>query len=160
MAYIGALAVIFAVFLIWREYSSYLDKELSACRAFLSAITDYREKVRCYLDSPREWAKNYDSELLDGCGFLGLLREGADFGEAYLETRDKLCLSDEADAILSSCFQRLGEGYLEGELEILALAIEKLGKEEAASSVEFVKKKKAVGAMLGAVAAGIVILII
>ena len=160
MVYIGVAAVIFAIFLGWREYSSYLDRKISFCRAFLGAVTDYREKVRCYLDSPREWARDYSDSLLDECGFLPALRDGADFDSAYRLNRDAILLSEDADSILTPCFSRLGEGYLEGELEILSACIGKLEKEEATASEELVKKRKAVGAMLGAVAAGIVLMII
>ena len=160
MAYIGAASVIFAIFLSWRGYSSYLEREMSFCRAFLGAITDYREKVRCYLDSPREWAREYSDVLLEECGFLDTLRAGSDFGEAYSLAQDKILLSEGATGIIYSCLSRLGEGYLEGELEILSACIDKLEKEESEASVELVKKRKAVGAMLGAVAAGIVVMII
>lgn len=160
MAYIGALAVFFAVFMIWREYSAFLSKRLSFCRSYLRALTDYKEKMRCYLTSPTEWACAYSDDLLEECGFLSALREGEDFCEAYKGTRGAVSLSEEADVIIGQCFGRLGEGYLDTELEIISAAIEKLGKEERDAATELPKKKKAVGAVLGAVAAGIVILII
>lgn len=160
MTYIGVVAIIIGAFMIWREYSLFLEKELSACRAFLRAISDYRDKVKCYLDSPRGWALGYRDELLEECGFLQYLRDGEDMDEAYRSVKDSLCLSEAADEIIGSCFSRLGEGYLDTELEAIEIAIKKLEKEESVAADEVTRKRRAVGAALGAFASGTVILII
>lgn len=160
MSYIGALAVIFAAFLIWREYVSYLDGELSGCRAFLSALKDYRERVRCYLVSPSEWASTYNDELLTECGFLTSVSEGADLSQAYSSAKGSLRLGNDADAILGECFGRLGNGYLDTELAVLDLAVSGLAEIESRSFPEVRNKRKAAGALLGACVCGIVIMII
>ena len=160
MVYIGAIALVCATFMIWREYSSYLGGELAVCRSFLAAVCSYREGMRCYLSGPAEWAGGYEDEHLEECGFLVSLREGAGFKNSYAVCRDKLCSSDELDAILTALFERIGDGYLDAELEIISAAIEKLTELESRLNGDLPRKRKAVGAMLGAFVLGIVILII
>lgn len=160
MLYSGAIAVILGVYMIWREYASYLDRELLSCRAFLGALIDYREKMKCYMDVPSRWAEGYFDEALDTSGFLGMLKSGVDLSEAYSEAREKLCVSDEVDKILTSCFTRLGEGYLDTELETLETAIGKLMRHEGLMADNLSKRRKATGAVLGACALGVVILVI
>ena len=159
MAYLGAIAVILGVYMAWRGYVAFLDEELSSIRAFLTAVTDYRDKMKCYMDTPTEWAIDYSDERLLECGFLNLLRDGADFRMAYRESRAAVILTDAADKALSSAFDRLGEGYLDTELEVLGVAIDKLAGEERALSSALGKRRRAAGAVLGAFASGIVILI-
>ena len=160
MLYLGAIAVILGTYMIWREYAAYLDRELLSCRVFLRALVDYREKMKCYMDVPSSWALGYVDDELDVCGFLEMIKSGVDLYEAYTAKRDRFCLTDEVDEILSSCFSRLGEGYLETELEALESAIEKLTRVEKAISENLSKRRKATGAVLGACALGVVILVI
>ena len=155
MSYLGALAVILSAFLIWREYSSYLNKELITCSSLLNAIRDLGEKMRCYLSSPREWAEVYTDELLDP--FLRELRSG----ETLLGSFKKLCCSTyipkHLTDLMDQLFSRLGEGSLETELESIASVIKKLEQEESRMKEDFVKKRKVAGAILGACASGMVI---
>ena len=160
MSYIGALAVILATFLIWREYVSYLDGEHACYCAFYRALGDYREHVRCYLEPPVEWALGYEDDLLLECGFLGALREGGEMSVAYLSSRNNLLLDSRVDKILTECFERLGGGYLDTELATLDLAISQLSRMESESACELSRKRKVAGAFLGACASGIVIMII
>ena len=158
MYYFGAVAVIVGVYMIWREYSAFLHKELLWCRSFLNAITDYRDKIKCYMDTPSGWAAGYSDQRLTECGFLERLREGDDFCTAY-KSMCGACLNDASENILSACFERLGEGYLDTELEVLGIAIDKLGKEEARLTDALPKQRKAAGAVLGAFATGLIIFI-
>ena len=160
MLYFGAIAVIIGTYMLWREYASYLDRELLICRSFLRALTDYREKMKCYMDVPSSWAQGYYDESLAECGFLDALKSGSDFKDAYGETREKLSAGNAVDEALISCFTRLGEGYLDTELETLDVAIAKLTREESRLSDNLSKKRKATGAVLGACALGVVILVI
>ena len=160
MVYIGAFAVMLAAFLIWREYTSYLQLELYWCREFLDAIKDLREKMKCYLDSPLEWAKSYRGDALAKCGFLDGLKAGGNMLEVYKNTRKETCLSEKSNEILENCFGRLGEGYIDTELETIELAIAKLSEEEKNASFELTRKRRVAGAFLGACASGIVILVI
>ena len=160
MLYFGAIAVILGVYMIWREYALYLDRELLYCRAFLDALVDYREKMKCYMDAPSNWAEGYCDENLTSCGFLDMLKSGVDLSEAYGKTRENMCLTDEVDKILVSCFSRLGEGYLDTELETLEVAIGKLTRVEGLMAENLSKRRKATGAVLGACAMGVVILVI
>lgn len=159
MAYFGAAAIVIAVYIIWREYAVFLDGELSWCRCFLSALTDYRDKVRCYVETPRAWARDYSDARLSGCGFLDLITSGADFLEAYRECARSPYLTEATDSALSECFDRLGRGYIDTELEVLGIAIDKLTVEEHRLAESLAKRRKALGATLGAVVSGIVILI-
>lgn len=160
MAYFGAVAVILAAYMTWRMYSEALFCELDLCKRLLSALTDYRDKVKCYMDTPKKWAAEYSDDKLSHCGFLPHLAGGGDFKSAYSRLKTSMTVSDGVDSALSECFGRLGEGYLDTELEILNAAIGKLEIEEKRMTEAFCGKKKAVGAMLGAVASGIVILAI
>lgn len=159
MAYLGAVAIVASVYVLWREYGKFLDGELLWCRCFLRALTDYREKVRCYVETPGSWAAGYSDEQLSSCGFLERLINGDGFATAYRDTDRPPYLTDATDSALEGCFDRLGEGYLDTELEVLASAIEKLTREEARLSDSLVKRRRAIGAVMGAVASGIVILI-
>ena len=160
MAYFGAVAVILAAYMTWRVYSESLFGELDLCKRLLAAITDYRDKVKCYMDTPQRWAAEYSDDELRRCGFLSHLAGGGDFKSAYSRLKTDMTVSDEVDSVLTECFERSGEGYLDTEIEILNLAIGKLEVEERRLSEAFSGKKKAVGAMLGAIASGIVILAI
>lgn len=160
MIYFGAVAVIFGAYMLWREYAVFLDKELLWCRAFVRALSDYREKIKCYMDTPSSWASGYGDRYLSECGFLGRLADGDDFLEAYRISRDGLILTDTVEEVLNSCFERLGDGYLDTELEVLELTLDKLSREEGRISEELSKRRKAAGAVLGAFAFGIIILII
>ena len=160
MAYLGAVAVTLAMYLVWREYSHFLDGQLAWCRCFLRALGDYRNKMKCYMDTPTKWAGEYSDGHLSSCGFLERLEKEGNFKSAYTSACPSAHMSDSTDEILSSCFQRLGDGYLDTELEALSVAIDGLTREEARLSENVYKKRRASGAMLGAFAMGIVILII
>ena len=160
MRYIGALAVFFAVFLVWKSYCAYLDERRVYSLAFLRAITDYRDKMRCYLISPSEWARGFRDESLLGVGFLERVTAGETFISAYRAVADKLSLPSDVDEVLGDYFGRLGDGYLESELEILESAIGRLESMTRSISDDMPKRQKAVGALLGACAVGTVILII
>lgn len=159
MSYFGAVLIILAAYTLWREYSEFLRTQLSACRCYLGAISDYREKIRCFARTPAEWASEYSDKALSDSGFLQALRESGNFAAAYEASGVKQVISGSVDEILRSCFDRLGEGYLDTESEILSAAINKLTREEAKISEAFHKRRKAAGAMLGACACGIVIFI-
>lgn len=160
MVYIGAFVVVAAAFMIWREYVGYLDGELYWQREMLRALMDLREKMKCYLTTPADWARDYDSKGLSDCGFLGRLCDNEDILSAYRAIKSGICISDKADEILVFCFSRLGDGYLDTELESLELAIAKLSEEESVASSEAVRRRKVAGAFIGAFAAGIVIMIV
>ena len=160
MIYLGAFAVISGVFLLWRAYCSYLSAELSDTRAFLRALSDYRERMKCYLEPPSAWAASYADDRLESTGFLPRLVNGEELTSAYLESRAAYYLSERADGVLTSCFSRLGEGYLDTELEIIESSIASLAEEERQMSEEIKARERAAGALLGAFAVGIVILII
>ena len=157
MAYFGAVAVILAAYMTWRVYSESLFGELDMCKRFLAALTDYRDKIRCYMDTPQKWASEYSDGELIRCGFLSSLADSGDFALAYGVLKEAVTVGQEIDSILTECFERLGAGYLDTEVEILNLAIDKLKTEQTGMRDAFCVKKKAVGAMLGAVASGIVI---
>ena len=158
MIYFGAVAVFLAAYMTWRVYSDSLFSELDICRRLLAALTDYRDKIKCYMDTPKMWAIEYFDDVLTRCGFLSCLASGGDFSSAYSVLKDNVTLGQDVDGVWMECFGRLGEGYLDTEIEILNVAIDKLKVEEGRMSEAFVGKKKASGAVLGAVASGIVIL--
>lgn len=160
MPYIGAVALIIAAFMIWREYCLFLDAQLGLCRAYIRALSDLKEKMKSYLTPIRDWAREYDDGLLSECGFLGAIREGGGVREAYLSSTMRDRLPEGADEKLISLFSRLGGGYLEGEVESLDGTISGLAAIELEASGERIKRKRAVGALIGAVVLGIVIMII
>ena len=159
MAYFGAIAIVVAVYAVWREYCKFIDGELLLTRCFLRALTDYRDNVRCCVITPKSWAEGYRDEQLDSCGFLGRLADGEGFADAYRDTDMPPHLTAETDSVLRLCFDRLGNGDLSTELELLSLAIEKLTREESLLSESAVKRRRAIGAVMGAIASGTVILI-
>ena len=64
------------------------------------------------------------------------------------------------DDVLLGCFSRLGEGYLDTELEAISAGIDKLRSHVDRYGEELTKKRKVAGALIGACASGIVILVI
>lgn len=160
MPYIGAVALMIAAFMIWREYCLFLDGQLGLCRAYIRALSDLRDKMRSYLTPICDWAREYDDTLLLDCGFLGAVRDGQGVREAYLSSSMRDRLPCGADERLTSLFSRLGGGYLEGEVESLDGAISGLRAIELEASGERMKRKRAVGALIGAAVLGTVIMII
>ena len=159
MVYLGAVSIISAAYMLWREYSKFLDGEITWCRCFLAALTDYREKVKCYIETPDGWAREYTDEQLSSCGFLGYLADGQGFTAAYRKSEKPPYVTEATDSALSVCFARLGEGYIDSELETLNAVIDKLGTEDKRLSEALVKRRRALGAVMGAIASGIVILV-
>jgi len=159
MLLIGVVIIIVIVFLFWREYTSYLERELKVCRTFRAMLCDMRDKMRCYLDTPRTWAHGYEDDQLSECGFLDRLRGGVSLADAYEACKEKLCISRSVDSALHSFFARSGEGYIDTELVAIDCAIDSLTETEGVMSGEVNKKAKVAGAVLGAFVAGIVILV-
>lgn len=158
MIYIGAFIVILAAFSAWRCYSSFLVEELTDTRAFLSALGDYREKMKCYLRSPVDWASDYLQNAPRISDFLGRVCEGDRLITAYTGSRVGYYLPKRVDEVLESCFSRLGDGYLETEVELVESAIRELSAIEHGMADELFKRRRASGALLGALAVGLVIL--
>ena len=160
MRYIGAFAVILAALLAWRAYSGFLCEELELSRAFLGALRDYRDKVSCYLLTPKEWARGYAERSVIISDFISCVAVGESMKAAYEAVKDSYCLPDEIDEALTDCFSALGEGYLDVELAILDSAIARIEDAAGRLSAGFKSKEQGVGALLGACAVGTVILII
>ena len=160
MTYIGTLTVIAAVLFAWRTYCAFLHEELSDTRAFLNALRDYREKMKCYLDSPAAWAHGYTVEPLASSEFIKRVAGGEPISSAYSDTRDAFCLPCDIDEVISDCFSRLGEGYLDTELAALDGAISRIAEREGRMADDIARRTKVAGALLGACAVGIVILVI
>ena len=160
LPYLGVMAVIFAAFYVWRIYVSYLEGSHRISRAFLGALMDLKEKIRCYLDSPRAWSEVYRDPLLEECSFLPRVRDGEDLLAAYGGAREHVTLPSGIDEVLVACFSRLGDGYLDTELEAIGTSIDKLRSEVDRLGDELTKKRKVAGALIGACASGIVILVI
>lgn len=158
MHLLGGALVALAVFIVWRVYSSYLCSEKLCCEAFLFALSDMREKMKCYMSSPREWAEGYSSDKLASSGFIGALCNGESLADAYEIGKSHLQLSRETDEVLCDLFSRLGGGYLEGELMALDSAIAKLSAIRDGMQTQNGKRTRAVGALLGAIAAGAILL--
>lgn len=158
MYLMGVAFLSVATLMIWRAYASYLSAEKRSCAAFLSAIEDMKEKMRCYLYSPREWAVGYKSDCLSSSGFLSALSDGKSLAEAYETSKECLQICKRADEILADLFSRCGEGYLDGEIAMLDSAIVNLSAVKNDMEAQNSKKTKAAGALLGAVAAGMAIL--
>ena len=160
MRYFGIFILICAVFLIWRCYCGYVEDEAKMSRAFLFALRDYREKIKCYLISPSEWASGYGDEALRASGFTDKIKSGETMITAYLDTRSGMYLPMVVDEALKSCFMRLGEGDAYAEVETLESTIAVLEGEVKTINEQLPKRQKAVGALLGACAVGVVILMI
>ena len=160
MRYIGLCVIVFAVLLVWRGYCAYLAECSTYSLAFLRALRDYREKMKCYLVSPCEWANGFSDGALSDIGFLDRVKNGETLFVAYQAIRQGIFLPKRIDEALLSCFERLGEGYLDTELETLEGAIAEIEREEKALSEDVPRRQKAVGALLGACVVGGVILII
>ena len=159
MLYIGGFLIVLSVLIVWRCYCAFLSAEIGSTRAFLRAMCDYREKMRCYLKSPKEWALDYSDADLPG-SFLTGLRDGESLIEAYRSARADCYLTACGDEALESCLSGLGDGYLDTELAVMDSLVARLGAEEKHLADEITKRKRIAGAMLGACAVGVVILVI
>ena len=159
MRYVGALTIIFSVLVAWRGYCAYLLRQLTDTRAFLCAVEDYREKVKCYLLSPMDWAGKYRDDRLSECGFLSRVAEGEDILSAYRFARGGCYLPAKVDSALELCFSDFGAGNLDTEIEKLNAALSRLRSEEKDMSDNIASRGKVAGALLGACAVGVVILV-
>lgn len=159
MLYFGVFIVNLIIFLIWREYSLYLKRELNTCRIFRTMLRDMRDKMRCYLESPRVWALGYEDDVLLASGFLYKLRHGCCLNDAYTACKDGMCISGDVDTVLRDFFTRMGDGYLDTELMAIDSAISGLSECERVMADESAKKSKVAGAVLGAFAVGMIILV-
>ena len=137
-----------------------LKKGVDELSGFLAFIRNMKERMECYLELPADWAVGFKSPELERTEFLLYVRDGMNVAEAYEKCESSLCICDEAKDTLKALFDRFGEGYLDTELSLIKSSIEKLSEIEASLKTENGNKIKAVGAMLGAVAIGIVVLVI
>ena len=160
MTYIGAVAVIFSAFMAWSAYAAFLREESESVRVFLRALEDYREKMKCYLEPPSAWAGKYTDERLSSSGFLPSVEKGESMLTAYHRARGNFYLGERADGIIEECFSKMGEGYIDTELEVIELAIAELAKEDKEGTLDLPRRQRVAGALLGACAVGIVILVI
>ncbi len=156
----GSAVLLGASFFIWRGYSRHLRREMRAIAAMLSALKDMRDKMTAYLTSPSEWAKKYSCEVLGESGFIDSVRDGDDLLCAYNRSKERLALPASADSLVCELFSHMGEGYLESETAALSFCIDKLDAISKTVSEDIDKKIKVAGAVIGAVGAGIIILII
>ena len=160
MIYIGGFAIVLATLFAWRIYASYLREQLELTRAFLRALKDYRDKMRCYLSSPAEWAAEYMPRCQQLSDLLLRVSQGESFVSAYRGTKEKYYLPDDIDESIEECFSSLGDGYLDVELGIVESAISNIADVEKRMNADIKKRERGVGALLGACAVGVVILII
>ena len=160
MLFLGVLLLILLTFIVWREYAYCQRLRLSQLSEFLSFIKNMKERMECYLEAPGAWINGYESQELERIGFIKNIRERKELLVAYESCKEGLLIDNEASCVIEALFSELGEGYLDSELEVIESALEKLSRIEASMASESEKKIKTAGALLGAVAAGIVILVI
>ena len=160
MILIGACLLLLFSFLIWKEYAAYLSRGTKELREFIRFLECMREKMGCYLETPSEWIDGFTAEELERSGFLQRIKDGEDIFSAYTGCKESLCLCDDAVLILDDMFSHLGNGYLDTETAIIKASLDKLSKLEEVSKKDNENRTKAVGAVIGAVAIGIVILIL
>lgn len=160
MLIIGIVFLLAFAFFAWKEYVSYLNKGGTELHEFILFLGNMKEKMTCYLEAPSEWVGDFSAPGLEATGFLQKIRDGMGLGEAYSSCSDFLCIDKEARSVLDDLFARLGGGYLDTELGMINSSIDKLSKIEETTKKERENKVRATGAMIGAVAAGAVILIL
>ena len=160
MVFIGASLLILFAFLVWKEYAGYLNKGTRELEEFVRFIETMKERMECYLETPGVWVPDFTADELERLGFLESIRNGNDVNTAYAECKDLLCICNDAREILDELFSHLGNGYLDTELGIINSSLGKLTKIKDAFRTEKENKTKAMGAMIGAVAIGIIILIL
>lgn len=158
MTLLGGAIMLGVSLAVWRAYVDFLHRQREACRVFLDLLRDLRDKTYCYLESAREWASR--TARRDAYGFTDMVGSGVGLLEAYEACRESLYLPREADEALVEYFTRAGGGYLDGELMAADRAIERLAALDAASGEETARRTRVAGALLGALAAGIVIMIL
>ncbi len=160
MVYAGVFLIFGTALFIWRGYSSYLKSRTEVCREFAAALISIRDAIRSYMATPSEWARDYRSDFLESCGFLGYVRDGSGFDEAYKMCRDKLNTADGPDTVLSGLFRHFGDINADAQIEAISISAEKLEEMADAYSSDAEKKQKAAGAVIGALCAGIIIMVI
>ena len=158
MIAVEGVIIVLVTVMVWRMYAEYLGARRESCRSFLKMLIDMRDKMYCYLISPREWAEKYEGS--DIYGFVEKIKNGQELYSAYTECRTNISIPDAADSVLRDYFSRVGERYVESELLAADRAIDELRRIEAVSQEEVSKKTKVAGALLGAFSTGIVILIL
>ena len=160
MLFIGIFMLIGCLFFLWREYTIYLGREMRQTDELSAFLRYMRDRMSCYLEPISAWIGEYSTPELERLGFLGALRDGVDVREAFDNFSDEMCISREVIDAFSGAVRDMGEGDLEGEVSILNTAVDKLSSVGGRVSEDYKNKIKASGAMLAAVAVGVIVLII
>ena len=158
--FVGVLMLICCLFFAWREYAVYLGREMREITELLAFVKHIRERMSCYLEPISAWIGEYSTPELERLGFLGALRGGMDVKQAFADCLDKMCISPDVSDAFSDTLTEMGDAYLESELDTLDSAVDKLSTAQKRVNDDYKNKIKASGAMLAAVAIGVVVLFI
>ena len=160
MLFVGVLILIGCLFFAWREYALYLGREMRQTAELSAFLRHVRDRMNCYLEPISGWIGEYSTPELESLGFLATLRDGADIRGAFDACSGEMCVSSEVADVFFDTLCEMGDGDLERELSVLDEAVDKLSSVGGRVSEDYKNKIKASGAMLAAVAIGVVVLVI
>ena len=160
MSAFGGAAVGCAALIFIRCYTAYLKARRDECLAFLSLLRELERGMSLYLESPLSVAARLPEPALERSGFNARLKNGASLSEAFDSAADRLLIPSEAKRILTEYFSHVGEGYLDGELRLIARTVSELEPIAAAERQELEKRSKVAGVLTFSAVAGVLILLL
>ena len=156
----GALLILVAVLFAGREYSKFVSRRLDQLSGFYSLLEYVESSISKYLSFGRGLWVGFSCEALEGCGFLGLLREGRNPYEAFLQIKSKLSLSSDQCELLEEFFMGFGREYQDGEMKRVSEYRKKLGRILDDQAQSLTNNAKVLKALLLGAGMSLVILVI
>ena len=115
---IGGACVLIAAAAMARLYDAFSKRRLSECESFISLLEHIRSEISCFLSPKERIFRGYEDENLERVGFLPLVREGEDMGDAFDKISQRLLVGKSGLDILASFFSGLGRGYKDGAMAL------------------------------------------
>lgn len=108
--YLGAICIFLFAFYIIFSYERYQKLRLLQAEAFFLFMKMLRDELQGLGRSVAQLCAQYESEVLEGLGFLQGLREGLPAGECFARVRKGLSVPEALVPVLHRTFDGLGQG--------------------------------------------------
>ena len=156
---IGICILLFTSMLISAELVSRRRRRLRLCEELLRLVSFLRLQIGCFLRPIPEVLAAFQSDELDGCGFLS--REGnGDLVASFLSSGVPELVGDECSRIIESLFSSVGSGYLEDELKLIDAHRAQLSELVERERSETLRQVRLIRTLTGSASLGLVIFII
>ena len=117
---IGCALILFAILLIRKEYSLYVNRKISELCGFSTLLSHMESEISKYLSCGKQMWQRLSCDALERSGFLQLLKDGHAPEKAILLCKDRLLISKEMQDSLLEFFKSFGSEYKDGTLKKIA----------------------------------------